>query len=426
MNAKERFYSGLAKETIGKITSNTDNWTSFLRTMSRNYEFTYPEQVMIYAQRPNATFCKPYEDWNAENYRRYVKRGSTGIALFVMNRDKPYLRYVFDVADTGVRRSSPELKPWEVTPENRSYVMEAMERTFGVAADGVLEAQLEDIASALAAEYWDDYKKQFLDIVANSFLEEYDELNIEVAFKNAVANSVRLRSLGEGYSKEEIQAVISGKNLHKSKGGSAKAPAPKQFQMLIDIQAKMAEGKTVGYEKWAKKFNRKEAARTVILLKEKGLGNYDDLTAHIENLSARFDALSDSIKVAEKRMVEVQALQQHIKNYRNTRQIYIEYRKSGYSKKFFEEHRQEITIHKAAKQAFDELQITKLPSMQSLYEEFHQLAVQKKQDYAEYRQIRKEKEELLIAKRTVETILNIDRQKEQEKEKEKEEKKNFR
>ena len=103
-------------------------------------------------------------------------------------------------------------------------------------------------------------------------------------------------------------------------------------------------------------------------------------------------------------------------------QIYIEYRKSGYSKKFFEERRQEITIHKAAKQAFDELQITKLPSMQSLYEEFHQLAVQKKQDYAEYRQIRKEKEELLIAKRTVETILNIDRQKEQEKE----EKKNFR
>ena len=181
--------------------------------------------------------------------------------------------------------------------------------------------------------------------------------------------------------------------------------------MLIDIQAKMTEGKTIGYEKWAKKFNRKEAARTVILLKEKGLGNYDDLTA-------LFDALSDSIKAAEKRMVEVQALQQHIKNYRNTRQIYIEYRKSGYSKKFFEEHRQEITIHKAAKQAFDELEITKLPSSQFLYEEFHQLAVQKKQDYAEYRQIRKEKEELLIAKRTVETILNIDRQKE--------EKKNFR
>ena len=130
MNAKERFYSGLAKETIGKITSNKDNWTSFLVTVSRNYEFTYPEQVMIYAQRPNATFCKPYDEWNDENYRRYVRRGSTGIALFVTNREKPYLRYVFDVADTGVRRSSPELKPWEVTEENRAYVMGAMEGLF--------------------------------------------------------------------------------------------------------------------------------------------------------------------------------------------------------------------------------------------------------------------------------------------------------
>ena len=148
--------------------------------------------------------------------------------------------------------------------------------------------------------------------------------------------------------------------------------------MLIDIQAKMAEGKTVGYEKWAKKFNRKEAARTVILLKEKGLGNYDDLTAHIENLSARFDALSDSIKIAEKRMVEVQALQQHIEKIIATQGKFISSTASlDIAKKFFEEHRQEITIHKAAKQAFDELQITKLPSMQSLYEEFHQLAVQK-------------------------------------------------
>ncbi len=190
MNAKERFYSGMARETIGKITSNRDNWTAFLRTMSRNYDFTYPEQVMIHAQRPNATFCKPYDEWNDEQYRRYVKRGSTGIALFVQNEDKPYLRYVFDVADTGTRRSSPELKPWEVTPENYAYVMTAMEKTFGVASEGILEAQLEDIAMSLATEYWADYRKPILDIVANSFLEEYDELNIEVAFKTAVANSV--------------------------------------------------------------------------------------------------------------------------------------------------------------------------------------------------------------------------------------------
>lgn len=192
---------------------------------------------------------------------------------------------------------------------------------------------------------------------------------------------IRLRSLGEGYSKEELQAVISGKSLRKSRT----IPEQKQFHLLIDIQEKMAEGKTVGYEKWAKKYNRKEAARTVILLKEKGLDNYDDLVAYTENLSSRFSELSDSIKVAEKRMIEVQALQKHIKNYHDTRQIYVEYRKSGYSKKFFEEHRQEITLHQAAKKAFDELQVSKLPSRQSLYEEFHRLAVQKKQDYAEYR-----------------------------------------
>ena len=224
---------------------------------------------------------------------------------------------------------------------------------------------------------------------------------------------IRLRSLGEGYSKEELQAVVSGKSLRKART----APEQKQFHLLIDIQEKMAEGKTVGYEKWAKKYNRKEAARTVILLKEKGLDNYDDLVAYTEKLSSRFSELSDSIKAAEKRMIEVQALQKHIKNYHDTRQIYVEYRKSGYSKKFFEEHRQEITLHKAAKKAFDELQVSKLPSRQSLYEEFHRLAVQKKKDYTEYRQVRKEREELLIAKQTVETILNIDKKKEQEQEK---------
>lgn len=190
MNAKERFYSGVARETIKKVTSTRENWTSFLTTMARNYEFTYPEQIMIYAQRPNAVFCKPYDEWNNENYRRYVKRGSTGIALFVMNRDKPYLRYVFDIADTGVRHFSPELKPWEVTNENRGYVMEHMGRTYGVKSEGLLEAQLEEIAQTLAAEYWNDHNSQFLDIIADSYLEEYDGLNIEVTFKTAVATSV--------------------------------------------------------------------------------------------------------------------------------------------------------------------------------------------------------------------------------------------
>lgn len=100
-----------------------------------------------------------------------------------MNQDKPYLRYVFDVADTGVRRSSPSITPWRVTDENRRFIMDEMERVFQVPSEGILEYQLENIAINLAREYWDDFKKPILDIVADSFLEEYDEYNIEVAFR---------------------------------------------------------------------------------------------------------------------------------------------------------------------------------------------------------------------------------------------------
>ena len=227
---------------------------------------------------------------------------------------------------------------------------------------------------------------------------------------------IRLSSLGEGYSKEELQAVITGKSLYKSKSNFAKTSEQKQFHLLIDIQSKMTEGKTTGYEKWAKKYNRKEAARTVCLLKEKGIDSYEDLTVLTDKLSSRFTELTDSIKNAEKRMVEIKALQTHINNYYKTRQTYVEYRKSGYSKKFFEVHRDEISIHKAAKQAFDQLEGKKIPSRQSLHEEFNQLILQKKQEYAEYRQVKKEMQEYLIAKQTIENILNIDRKKEKEKE----------
>ena len=227
---------------------------------------------------------------------------------------------------------------------------------------------------------------------------------------------IRLRSLGEGYSEEELRAVIAGKSLYQTRGTSTNAPEQKQFHLLIDIQSKMAEGKTAGYEKWAKKYNRKEAARTVCLLKEKGLNNYEDLAALTDKLSSRFSELTVSIKNAEKRMVEIKALLTHINNYYKTRQTYVDYRKSGYSKKFLEEHREEITLHKAAKQAFDQLEGKKLPSRQSLHEEFNQLMIQKKQEYAEYRQVKKEMQDYLTARQTVETILNIDRKKKQEKE----------
>ena len=190
MNAKERFYSGMAAHTISQITTNLNQWTSFLTTIGRNYDFTYPEQVMIHAQRPDATLCKEYDSW-LEDKNRYVKRGSKGIALFVTDRDKPYLRYVFDVSDTGTRRNSIALDElWTVQEQHREPIQKAMEAAFGVKAEGTMEMQLEEVANQLAIEYWQDNKKSILDIVANSYLEEYDEYNIEVAFRRAVATSI--------------------------------------------------------------------------------------------------------------------------------------------------------------------------------------------------------------------------------------------
>lgn len=226
---------------------------------------------------------------------------------------------------------------------------------------------------------------------------------------------IRLRSLGEGYSEEELRAVISGKTLHKAKNTSRQVHTQRQFQMLIDIEAKLAEGKSGGYERWAKKFNRKETAKTVCLLKERGIGDYDELAALTEQLTNRFGELSDSIKLAEKRMAEIQVMRTHIINYSKTRDTYIAYRKAGYSKKFFEEHREEIQLHQAAKEAFNQFGVTKIPKVKELNEEFHQLLTEKKKAYAEYRQVKKDMQEYLIAKQTVENILGIEHQKDEKK-----------
>lgn len=261
------------------------------------------------------------------------------------------------------------------------------------------------------------------------FIELLSKLNIE--FKDGKVpsfrikgqkNFIRIDTLGEGYGVEELNAVLSGKSLYRPKNGKYQNQKPREFNMLIDIQAKLAEGKNGGYERWAKKFNRKEAAKTVCLLKERGLGNYDDLVALTEKLSGRFDELSESIKASEKRISEIKALRTHIHNYSKTRNVYIEYRKSGYSRKFFEEHREEIQIHKAAKECFDSLGVKKIPKVAELNAEYAELISKKKLDYAEYRKVRDDMREYLVAKQTVETILGIDRKAEEEKRKQEKEK----
>ena len=232
--------------------------------------------------------------------------------------------------------------------------------------------------------------------------------------RNGQKRFMRLRSLDEEYSEENIRAAIAGQVVRKK---TRRPIAPKQFNLLIDIQAKMAEGKSGGYERWAKKYNRKEAARTVCLLKEKGLDSYEDLVQLTGELTNRFNELNTQIQTAEKRMTEISVLQTHINNYSKTKKTYDAYRQSGFSVDFFEAHREAITLHKAAKDAFDKLPGRKVPSRQSLNEEYHELIVMKKAAYAEYRQVKKEMQEYLIAQQTVETILGLDRKKkEQERE----------
>ena len=218
---------------------------------------------------------------------------------------------------------------------------------------------------------------------------------------------IRLRSLEEEYQEESLRAAVAEGSWHPPRKKSRQSE--QAFHLLIDIQAKMAEGKSVGYAKWAKKFNRKEAAKTMCLLKERGIDSYEELNRRTEQLSTRFTELSDSIKAMEQELTAVGAMKIHMQNYARTRQVYMDYRKAGYSKRFLEEHREEILLHKAAKAAFDQLEGKKLPSRQELDQHYYELLTEKKKAYGEYRQVKKEMQEYCIARSTVENILGLDR-----------------
>ena len=190
MPTKAQMYAQMAEEAARQVTGSRESWTSFLTTAARLYKYPYHEQLMIHKQRPEATACAEYDFWN-ERMGRYVKRGSKGIALVVYDGNQPRLRYVFDVADTGGRRNSRPVKLWTMDDEYRKPVMEALEKSYGVsAADNSLETQLEEIARQLAAEYWNDFGKNIIDIVEDSFLMEYDEYNIGASFRNAATISI--------------------------------------------------------------------------------------------------------------------------------------------------------------------------------------------------------------------------------------------
>ena len=211
---------------------------------------------------------------------------------------------------------------------------------------------------------------------------------------------IRFRTLGAGYSEDEIKAVLEGKAKHQPY--QKKQPKEQPFQLLVDIQGKMAEGKSVGYKKWATKFNLKEMSKTLLFLQEQKIGSAEELRERATAATERYHAMGDSIKAAEARLTEIAVLKTHIINYAKTRDVYAAYRKAGYSKTFLEAHREEITLHKAAKAAFDEAEMQKLPKVKELDAEFAELLTKKKAAYPDYRKARNEMQELVRAQKNVE------------------------
>jgi len=226
-----------------------------------------------------------------------------------------------------------------------------------------------------------------------------------IAFKGAGQQRfIRLRSLGEGYSESELREIIAGKKLHMpSKAAASKSN--KQVNLLVDIQAKLQAGKSPGYERWAKTFNLKQMAHTLNYLSENNLLSYEALSEKAAEVSVRYHALSAQIKAAEKRMTEIAALWTHIINYSKTRNVYVAYRKAGYSKKFYEEHTADLLLHKAAKKAFDELGVKTLPTVKALNIEYAELLSAKKKAFTEYTNARAEMREVLTVKANVKKVL---------------------
>ena len=188
MPSKAEFYRQMAEQVSTRLVGSWKEWTAFLTTAARLYKYPFHEQMMIYAQRPDATACAEYDLWN-EKMGRYVRRGSKGIALVDDSGDRPRLRYVFDISDTGTREHSRTPWLWQLEEQHIGPVSAMLERNYGVAGDNLAQ-QLTDVAGKLASEYWDDHQQDFRYIVDGSFLEEYDELNIEVQFKSAATVSI--------------------------------------------------------------------------------------------------------------------------------------------------------------------------------------------------------------------------------------------
>ena len=251
MPSKLDFYSQLADRTAKQITGSFGEWTSFLETAGRLYKYPFHEQLMIFAQKPDATACADYDLWNKQ-MRRYVRRGTTGIALIDTSGDNPRLKYVFDVADTGGRENSRRPYLWKYREEHFDRVSAALEQRYDVSGKNGLADQLENIASKLVNEYWNDNQSDILGILADSFLEEYDDYNVSVAFRNAatVSTTYALMSRcgmnpGDIYEHEDFLSIFDFNTPETiSVLGTAISNSSEQVLRQIEITIKNYERET--------------------------------------------------------------------------------------------------------------------------------------------------------------------------------------
>ena len=204
----------LAQQTAKELTRYWENWTDYLTTASRLYKYSFADQLMIYAQRPDATACASFDIWN-NRMNRYVRRGSKGIALLDQSSSVPRLHYVFDVSDTGVRRNSRDPEVWQLGPDLVQPVSEMLAREYGVRHERITQ-QIADICGKLVDSYWDNNSGDILDIVDGSFLMDYDEAGQEFQFKSAAAISILYTVLERcglepdgHFDRDDFQAIFS-------------------------------------------------------------------------------------------------------------------------------------------------------------------------------------------------------------------------
>ena len=214
MPNKTQEYLNLAQHTAKELTRYWENWTDYLTTASRLYKYNYADQLMIYAQRPDATACASFDLWN-DRMNRYVRRGSKGIALLDQSSSVPRLHYVFDVSDTGVRRNSRDPEVWQLGPDLMQPVSEMLAREYGVHHEN-LGQQIADVCGKLVDSYWDNNSGDILDIVDGSLLMDYDEAGQEFQFKSAAAISITYTVLERcgfepagHFDRDDFQAIFS-------------------------------------------------------------------------------------------------------------------------------------------------------------------------------------------------------------------------